>query len=52
MENKVTVSVGFTWAILLMFWMFWGQSGWYRVDCAIGIERACELITVEREYTR
>jgi len=37
-------------AILILFWMFWIQSGWYRIDCTLGVERACNLI--EAEYTR
>ena len=36
------------WAFL--FLLFWMQSGWYRVDCALGIKRACELIALERDY--
>jgi hypothetical protein len=35
------------WAIIVMFFMFWAQSGWYRLDCAMGVQRACELIGEE-----
>lgn len=33
--------------VLWCFLFFWGQSGWYRVDCALNIERACALIQQE-----
>lgn len=34
-------------AVLILFLMFWSQSGWYRVDCALGQTRACALIAEE-----
>lgn len=37
---------------LIMVWMFWLQSGWYRVDCALGINKACELIASEKDYVK
>ncbi len=42
-------------ALILYFWMtmffvFWTQSGWYRVDCALGQKRACLLI--DDEYAK
>jgi len=44
-KNSVT---GFgAWAILILFWVFWGQSGWYRIDCALGVSKACDLIQTE-----
>lgn len=36
-------------AILFLFWMFWLQSGWYRIDCALGVKAACTLIDAEYE---
>jgi hypothetical protein len=27
--------------------MFWAQSGWYRLDCALGVQKACGLIDTE-----
>lgn len=34
-------------AILFLFFMFWSQSGWYRIDCAMHVQRACDLIAAE-----
>lgn len=34
-------------AIFILFLVFWGQGGWYRIDCALGVARACELIADE-----
>jgi hypothetical protein len=34
-------------AVLVAFLLLWSQSGWYRIDCALGIKKACDLI--ERE---
>lgn len=34
-------------AILIAFLVFWLQSGWYRVDCSLGVQQACGLITAE-----
>lgn len=31
-------------AVLILFWVFWGQSGWYRVDCYLKVQKACDLI--------
>jgi hypothetical protein len=39
---------GFGW--LALFVLFWWQSGWYRLDCALGVHRACALIN--SEYTK
>lgn len=39
-------------AVLVAFFMFWSQSGWYRVDCALGVVKACELIASEKEYNK
>jgi hypothetical protein len=42
---------GFGWlALFVLFWLFWWQSGWYRLDCALGVHRACALIN--SEYTK
>ncbi len=37
-------------AVCVTFTVFWGQSGWYRVDCALGIQQACEKIRQEKDY--
>jgi hypothetical protein len=37
-------------AVFVLFLVFWWQSGWYRIDCAIGVQRACDLIAAEKEY--
>lgn len=39
-------------AVIVAFWMFWAQSGWYRIDCALGVSKACELIAAEKEYNK
>lgn len=51
-ERKVRVDFGAELMILVayIFFLFWLQSGWYRLDCALGIARACELIAAEKEY--
>ncbi len=39
---------GFGWfSVLILFWIFWGQSGWYRIDCSLGVTSACDLIASE-----
>jgi hypothetical protein len=37
-------------AIFILFFMLWVQSGWYRIDCALGVVPACKLI--EAEYAK
>jgi len=37
----------FTLAVMFFFLLLWGQSGWYRIDCALGQEKACALIANE-----
>lgn len=47
MRTEVNVAAG---GFSLVFWafvFFWGQSGWYRVDCSLGVDKACELIKAE-----
>lgn len=36
-----------SYVILFLFFIFWWQSGWYRVDCKLGITAACDLISAE-----
>lgn len=36
-------------AILLLFLVFWWMSGWYRIDCALHVQKACDLIANEYE---
>lgn len=52
MSERVNVSnsVDLTSTVLVLFFVFWWQSGWYRIDCAIGVQKACELIAAEKEY--
>ncbi len=47
---KIEIDRDFGWAICLMFFLFWQQSGWYRVDCALGVNAACSLIAAEKDY--
>lgn len=53
MSDKARVSVDsdFAWAVMIAFLFFWQQSGWYRVDCALGVQKACDLIASEEDYT-
>ena len=44
---KTEVNVDFISAVLFLFFMFWLHSGWYRIDCALKIEKACYLISEE-----
>jgi hypothetical protein len=37
-------------AVVIAFILFWAQSGWYRVDCALGIQAACNRIASEKDY--
>jgi len=39
--------VNFAMGIMMLFFWFWAQSGWYRIDCALGTQKACELIAAE-----
>jgi hypothetical protein len=41
------IEIEFTGAIIALFLIFWMQSGWYRIDCALGEPKACELIHAE-----
>ncbi|WP_267550330.1 hypothetical protein [Rhizobium rhizogenes] len=47
---KVSVDNDWAWAIIIAFFLFWQQNGWYRVDCALGVQKACNLIAGEKEY--
>jgi hypothetical protein len=38
-------------AVCIAFILFWAQSGWYRVDCALGIQAACNRIAAEKAYS-
>lgn len=46
----MNVEVDIVGAIVALFLLFWLQSGWYRVDCALHVSKACELI--KGEYDR
>lgn len=50
MKNEIAVTIGGFWFVLWVFIFFWGQSGWYRVDCALHVQRACDLIA--QEYSK
>ncbi len=43
----MNVDTDFTSAVIFIFLIFWLQSGWYRVDCALGTAKACSLIVAE-----
>lgn len=43
------VETDFTMAIIFFFFVLWLQSGWYRIDRALGQEKACHLIADEYE---
>lgn len=51
MSDSPKVHVDLTGAILIAFLVFWWQSGWYRLDCGLGIQKACDLIAAEKEYS-
>lgn len=44
---KAKIETDFTLAVLVLFLLFWGQGGWYRLDCALGTQKACEAIAAE-----
>lgn len=46
-EIKTEMNAFGSWAILFLFWVFWWQGGWYRIDCALHIGKACDLIAAE-----
>lgn len=50
-KTKVSVNVEFVVPIFILFFLFWQQSGWYRIYCALGVQKACELIAHEKEYS-
>lgn len=52
MKTEVSVAIIGFWFVLWAFVFFWGQSGWYRVDCSLGVAKACELIKSEYEAKR
>lgn len=41
------LSLDLVFVVLFAIFMFWQQSGWYRVDCAVGVQAACDLIAKE-----
>jgi hypothetical protein len=45
--KKVEINVNLVTAIVWLFLAFWQQSGWYRIDCALGQQKACTLIAAE-----
>lgn len=47
MSDRNKIEIDFGGAIIFLFFLFWLQSGWYRVDCALGAEKACDLIKGE-----
>lgn len=48
--RRLNVDVGgLSITLALLFFWFWHQSGWYRIDCALGVEKACNLIAAEYE---
>ena len=48
--NEVKITLGGFAFVFWLFVFFWGQSGWYRVDCALHQQAACDLIA--QEYAR
>ena len=50
--GRMKIDIDFTWAIIVLFFIFWHQSGWYRIDCALHVEKACQLITAEKDYNK
>ena len=50
-KQKVSVDTDFFWVVLFIFVLFWQQGGWYRIDCALGVVKACEIITAEKVYS-
>lgn len=47
-----SIELDITGGILVLFFVFWWQSGWYRVDCALGVQKACTLIAAESDYVK
>lgn len=45
MTTKIEISLA--WAVIALFFWFWQQGGWYRVDCALGQSQACALIAAD-----
>jgi hypothetical protein len=35
----------FGWGWIVAFFLFWSCGGWQRVDCAIGVKPACDVVT-------
>lgn len=46
-KDKIEISTDYVTAVLILFYVFWWQAGWYRVDCALGQSAACDLIAAE-----
>lgn len=51
-DQKFNFSYDGDWIMtaLAIFLFFWIMGGWHRIDCALNIERACELIKAENQY--
>lgn len=50
-KQKISIDTDLFSAVFFAFLAFWAFSGWYRVDCALGIAKACELIAAEAVYS-
>lgn len=42
-----SVEIDLTVFVLVVFFIFWAQDGWSRVDCALGETLACAAIHAE-----
>lgn len=49
-DKGTSVDIDLMWAVMIFFFLLWQQSGWYRIDCSLGVQKACELIAAEKEY--
>jgi len=43
----MNVEIDLTTFVIALFLIFWMQSGWHRIDCALGTQKACGLIAAE-----
>jgi hypothetical protein len=50
MKPEINMNGFGAFAVMMLFFWLWAQSGWYRIDCALGVQKACALI--EGEYVK
>ena len=45
-NSEVNVSVDVVSAVLVFFWMAWVFDALERIDCALGMQKACSYVAI------